>query len=147
VLEDRRVQSRNGVSVAQLHEIEHPEWPYWVPIRHAFGIRAFGINSWRKATGETIIPEHDESESGHEELYLVVDGHATFTVGGEEIDAPKETAVFISDPSLKRTAVSRAEGTHVLSIGGWANRAFEASEWEAKYCENVPTVADKPAAE
>lgn len=141
------MQADDGVKVAQLHEIAHPEWPYWVPIRHAFDIRAFGINSWRKATGETIIPEHDESASGHEELYLVVDGHATFTVDGKEIDAPKDTAIFIRDPALKRTAVSRAEGTHVLSIGGWADRAFEVSEWETKYCENVPTVADESRTE
>jgi hypothetical protein len=134
------VQADDGVSVAQLHEIEHPEWPYWVPIRHAFDIRAFGINSWRKGAGETVIPEHDESASGHEELYLVVDGHATFTVDGKEIDAPKNTAIFIREPSVKRTAVAVADGTQILSIGGWADRPFEVSEWEAKYCADAPRV-------
>ena len=129
-------------AVAKLDDIAHPEWSYWAPIRHAFDIRAFGINSWRKDNGDTLIPEHDESASGHEELYLVVDGHATFTVDGAEVDAPKDTAVFISDPSVKRTAVANADGTHVLSIGGWADRAFEPSEWEAKYCESVPRVPE-----
>ena len=133
-----------GYAVAKLDEIAHPEWPYWAPIRYAFDIRAFGINSWRKGAGETVIPEHDESASGHEELYLVVDGHATFTIGGDEIDAPKETAIFIPDPKLTRAAVATADGTHVLSIGGWADRAFEPSEWEAKYCDGVPTVAATP---
>jgi len=131
-----------GFAVATLSQIAHPEWSYWSPIRHAFGIRAFGINSWRKDAGETVIPEHDESESGHEELYLVVEGHATFTIDGAEIDAPSNTAIFISEPGLKRTAVANDDGTHVLSIGGWPDRAFEPSEWEAKYCADVPTVAD-----
>ena len=135
----------SGFSVASLGEIAHPEWSYWSPIRHAFDVRAFGINSWRKDAGETLIPEHDESESGHEELYLVVDGHAAFTIDGQEVDAPKETAIFIREPGLKRTAVAKSDGTHVLSIGGWADRAFEPSEWEATYCENVPRVAERSA--
>jgi hypothetical protein len=140
MLDDRSVS--DGYGVARLDEIAHPEWSYWAPIRHAFDIRAFGINSWRKGAGDTLIPEHDESASGHEELYLVVDGHATFTVDGNEIDAPKDTALFIRDPSLKRTAVARVDGTHVLSIGGWADRPFTPSEWEAEYCENAPRVGD-----
>jgi hypothetical protein len=129
-----------GFAVAKLDEIAHPEWSYWSPIRYAFGVRAFGVNSWRKDLGDTVIPEHDESESGHEELYLVVAGSATFTIDGTEIDAPTDTAIFVSDPSLKRTAVATEDGTHVLSIGGWADRAFEPSEWEAKYCAGVPRV-------
>ena len=80
----------------------------WKPVRHALGISAFGINAWTKGQGEDVIPKHDESASGHEELYLVTEGHATFTVDGTEIDAPVGTAVELQAPSvLKPWSVSR----------------------------------------
>jgi hypothetical protein len=120
----------DGYKVATLDEMSHPEWGHWKTVRHSLGIRAFGINAWTKGVGEDVILSHDESASGHEELYLVVNGRATFTVGGEELDAPAGTAVFVSDPSLERSATAREDETTVLSIGGWADRPFEVSAWE-----------------
>ena len=45
-------------------------------------------------------------------------GHATFTLDGEEIDAPQGTVVFIRDPKVRRYAVAVEPGTTVLAIGG-----------------------------
>ena len=45
-------------------------------------------------------------------------GHATFTLDGEEIDAPQGTVVFIRDPKVRRSAVAVEPGTTVLAIGG-----------------------------
>src|ERR671938_212291 len=104
----------DGYQVATLDEMAHPKWPHWKTVRHHFDIRAFGINAWSKGEGEDVIPAHDETGSGHEELYLVTQGRATFTVGDEEIDAPAGTAVFVRDASLRRGAVSRAADTTVL---------------------------------
>ena len=53
-------------------------------VRHHLGIRAFGINAFvANEAGKPAINEHDEADSGHEELYLVLSGHALFTVDGE----------------------------------------------------------------
>src|SRR6266568_5176525 len=123
----------DAYTVANLDEIAHRKWPRWAPIRHEFDIRAFGINLWRHEDGSDVIPEHSEDESGHEELYLVLEGHATFTLDGNEIDAPKGTAVFVRDPSVTRKAVAKDPTTSVLSIGGWAGKPFEVSEWETNY--------------
>ena len=55
----------------------------WSPIRRHFDVRAFGVNAWTaRESGSPVIPEHDEVPSGHEELYLVTAGRATFTVAG-----------------------------------------------------------------
>jgi uncharacterized cupin superfamily protein len=123
--------------VRSLSEVKHPKWPRWAPIRHEFDIRAFGINLWREEEGSDVIPEHDESDCGHEELYLVLEGHATFTVNGEEVDAPAGTALFVRDPAATRKAVASDPQTSVLSIGGWGDRAFEVSEWETEYMEEA----------
>ena len=67
----------------------------WSPIRLQLGVRAFGINGWTAhEAGPAVIPEHDGMPSGHEELYVVTAGHATFTVDGEQIDAPAGAIVF-----------------------------------------------------
>lgn len=60
-------------------------------------MRAFGVNAWTGDEGDELIGAHDESSSGHEELYLVVEGNATFTVADETFAAPVGTVVFVRD--------------------------------------------------
>ena len=60
----------------------------WRPIRSRFGIEAFGVNAYTAEPGNEIVENHTEETYGHEELYIVVAGRATFTLNGEEIDAP-----------------------------------------------------------
>jgi hypothetical protein len=116
---------------AKLEEIAHPEWPYWAPIRHHFDVRSFGVNAWRGGDGDEVVKGHNEGEGGHEELYIVLSGRATFAVGDEEFDAPAGTFVHIADPTLERAATAREAGTAVLSLGAWPDRPFQVSQWEA----------------
>jgi len=103
----------------------------WSPIRRALGVAAFGINAWTiHEPGGTIISEHDEKPSGHEELYVVVAGRATFTVEGEEVDAPVGTIVFVRDPEAKRGAVAAEADTTVLAVGGRPGEAYRPRSWE-----------------
>ena len=103
----------------------------WTPIRGHFGIEAFGVNSWTaSAPGEEVISEHDEEQSGHEELYIVLGGRATFTVDGEEVDAPAGTLVFVGDPRTKRKGVAAEAGTTVLALGAKPGEAYRPLGWE-----------------
>ena len=108
--------------------------PHWHMLRHSLGIQAFGINAWRTTeAGQQLIGEHDEISGAagrHEELYLVLSGRATFTVGGETFDAPTGTIVFVRDPASKRAAVGEDVGTTVLVVGGTPGEAFTVSPWE-----------------
>ena len=110
----------------------------WSPIRKRLEVHAFGINAWttHEADGR-VIPAHDEVPSGHEELYLVAAGHATFTVDGEEIDAPAGTIVFVRDPAASRGAVARDPGTTVVAVGGKPGEAYRPRAWETN-AEVVP---------
>ena len=104
-------------------------------IREHFGIEAFGVNTFRAdEAGGQVISEHTEAGSdtkAHEELYLVTSGHATFTIDGEELDAPVGTLVFVRDPGARRGAVAREAGTAVLVIGAPRGEPFAVSPWEA----------------
>ena len=71
--------------------------------------------------------------SGHEEVYVVVSGLARFTVGGDEFDAPAGTIVYLPDPEIVRSATSQEDGTTVLAVGGWPDKAFEPSGWEWRF--------------
>lgn len=124
-------------SVRRLDDVEgytDEGMPQWHMLRHALGITAFGINAWRSTTaGQTVIGEHTEAgegAGGHEELYLVLEGRATFTVDGVAVPAPRGTLVFVRDPDARRSAVAEEAGTVVLVIGGRPGRPFTISSWE-----------------
>lgn len=115
--------------------------PRWAMVRTHFGIEAFGVNAWvADEAGVQLVGEHDElgKQAGqHEELYFVADGHATFTVNGDEVDAPVGTFVFVRDPAAKRSAVAKKAGTAVVIVGGKPGEAFTPSRWE----RNAPALA------
>lgn len=96
-----------------------------IPVREHLGIGAFGVNAYRPGEDGTLISEHDEAGSGQEELYLVLDGAATFEIDGDTVDAPAGTFVFVA-PECRRKA--SGQGT-VLAIGAPPGRAYEALDW------------------
>ncbi len=102
----------------------------WRPIRSRFGIRAFGTNAYTADVGDEIVEEHTEGTYQHEEMYVVVRGRATFTLDGDEIDAPAGTIVHLPDPAVRRTAVAREPGTTVLAVGAKPGEPFQPSPWE-----------------
>jgi len=119
----------HGFKTAHIDELAREDG--WSPIRQSLGVRAFGINAWtaREADSE-VIENHDETPSGHEELYIVTSGKATFTVQGEHIDAVPGTLVFVPDPAAIRGAVAEEPGTTVLVIGARPGEAFRPRSWE-----------------
>jgi tetratricopeptide (TPR) repeat protein len=123
-----------AISVAELDAIPVDEGLVWHPIRRRLGIRAFGINAYTSdSLGGQVVEEHDETGSGaggHEELYIVMRGRATFTLDGEILDAPAGTLVFINDPRVKRVAIAEEDGTLVLAVGGEPGRPYAVSAWE-----------------
>jgi quercetin dioxygenase-like cupin family protein len=102
----------------------------WKPIRRTLGVTAFGINAYTAANeGDEVVEEHTEEPLGHEEIYVVVRGRATFTVDGETVDAPAGTLVYLDDPMQERRAIAAEPGTTVLAIGGVPG-THEISTWE-----------------
>ena len=89
----------------------------WIPIREHFGVRAVAIDAYVGAEpGDEVISSHPGHGRG-EEMYLVLEGHATFTVDGDEIDAAARTIVYVRDPNARRSAVAKAARTTILAVG------------------------------
>ena len=103
----------------------------WRPVRRTLDVGAFGINAYvAPNAGDDVVEEHTERSLGHEEVYVVLTGRATFTLDGETLDAPAGTLVFVRDVDVKRHARAEEPGTSVLAVGGPRDAAYEPSPWE-----------------
>jgi tetratricopeptide (TPR) repeat protein len=103
----------------------------WRPVRRTLDIGAFGMNAYvAHNTGDDVVEEHTEQSLGHEEVYFVLAGRATFTLDDETLDAPAGTFVFVRDPAVKRHARAEEPETTVLAVGGPREAAYEPSPWE-----------------
>ena len=101
----------------------------WRPVRRRFGITAFGTNAYTaEKAGQRVIEEHREN-GGHQEMYVVLRGRATFTLDGDEIDAPAGTFVYIQ-PGTLRSAFAAEDRTAILAVGAKPGVVFEPSLWE-----------------
>jgi tetratricopeptide (TPR) repeat protein len=123
----------SGWEVARLAELESLPGPgtlRWTPVRRHFGITAYGINAYTAGeAGQDVVEEHSEERLGHEELYVVVSGSATFVLDGEEVAVPAGSVVFLRDPKVRRYARADEPGTTVLAVGGKPGQ-HELSAWE-----------------
>jgi tetratricopeptide (TPR) repeat protein len=121
----------SGYAILSLDEVERVphRGSNLVPVRHTLDFQPAGVNAWIADAGGQLIPPHAE-DSGNEELYAVVRGRATFTVGEEEADAPAGTLVFVP-PEVHRTATAAEEGTLVFAVGGTVGKAFNAGGWDS----------------
>lgn len=108
----------------------------WRPIRRTLGLTGVGANAYTaRRAGEELIESHDElspGAGGHEELYVVISGRATFVVDGREIDAPAGTLLAI-DVGVRRQAMAAEGETTVLVLGGKPGAAAPPSPFEYWY--------------
>jgi quercetin dioxygenase-like cupin family protein len=118
--------------IADVNEIPpvKDDWPAtWKSVRHHFGVTGFGVNAVTKDAGNVLIPEHDETESGQQELYFVHAGEVKATLDGEEVAVPAGS--FVScDPETKRKFEATASPTTLIVVGGTPGKAYEVGPWE-----------------
>jgi hypothetical protein len=105
---------------------------HWRPVRATLGVTGFGINAYTAAEpGDIVVEPHDEADSGHDEVYVVVAGAARFVLDGAEHDAAAISFVRPADPGVHREARALEPGTVVLAVGAPAG-GFEPSDWERR---------------
>jgi quercetin dioxygenase-like cupin family protein len=125
-----------GWKALALDEVEAVHWQgtelVWRPLRGALGTRIVGMGAYTAArAGQVVIGAHTETHDGlgHEEVYVVLRGRATFTLDGDEVDAPAGTFVAVIDPSVHRRAVAAEPDTAILALGGPPVFTPSDSEW------------------
>ena len=114
-----------------------PEDPTWYPLQHALGIDTFGANLFVATHADQLLVEaHDERASGQQELYLVLAGEVAFELDGEHARLGRDSAVAVTDPSVRRSATALTDGTSLLVIGAGA-KTFR-STWEPSHFGDIP---------
>ena len=105
-----------GYAIVQLDDIE-PAGPGGAVrfVRRELGVEAFGIN-WFELPPNAEGREHDEADSGQEEVNVVVRGSGVYRVDGEEI--PVRAGSFLRfDPETTRCPVAGPDGMTLLAVG------------------------------
>jgi len=105
-----------GYSIVDVAEVE-PSGPGGAVrfVRRELGVEAFGIN-WFELPPDSEGRRHDESETGQEEVNVIIRGGGVYRVEGEEI--PVRVGMFLRfDPGTMRQPVAGPDGMTMVAVG------------------------------
>jgi glyoxylate utilization-related uncharacterized protein len=92
------------------------------------GISSFGINVLRLPAGWADYPEHDETKTGQEEVYVVTAGSATLHAAGTTWNLTPGSIARVG-PAEKRKIVPGPEGATIVALGGTPGKAYVLPDW------------------
>lgn len=84
-------------------------------VRRELGVAAFGVN-WFELPPHASGREHDEADTGQEEVNVVVRGSGVYRVDGEEV-VVREGTFLRFDPGTVRRPVAGPDGMTLVAIG------------------------------
>ncbi len=112
------------VTVKRTEDFEATFGGAMLKARAGLGVTSFGMQLMRFPPNADRYPEHDHSESGQEEVYIVLEGRVSLRAGDEEHDL--EPGVFARvGPNEKRMLTTGDEGAVMLALGGVPGKAYE----------------------
>jgi uncharacterized cupin superfamily protein len=102
-------------------------------VRAGLGLSAFGVNILDIGPDYTTT-DHTESQSGQEELYLVLRGSATMVVGlpgqEERVELSPDVVARVA-PEARRLFQTGPDGARLLIVGGPPGAAYEPQDWSS----------------
>jgi uncharacterized cupin superfamily protein len=101
----------------------------WQALNDRLGITNFGVNAVAMEPGEEAGIEHDEADSAHQEVYVVVCGRARFRLGEEEVDAGPGDVVAVPDPGERRDYRALEPGTRIICFGAGPGEPHPYGKW------------------
>jgi uncharacterized cupin superfamily protein len=107
----------------------HTDAGRWQPLNDSLGVTTFGVNAVIMDPGEEADIEHDEAESLHQEVYVVVTGRAAFRLGEREVEAGPGDVVAVADPAETRGYRALEPGTRIVCFGAGPGAEHPFGEW------------------
>jgi quercetin dioxygenase-like cupin family protein len=111
-----------GSAVVDVEEIPYT-WGTFKFVRHHLGARAFGF-AQIDFPPDKVGSEHDETETGQEEVYLTLSGNGRLEVDGEAVEMRPGRYVLVP-PESKRRPAAGPDGMSFLVIGGVPRGVYE----------------------
>ena len=93
-----------------------PAFGVFRKVRQALDVEGFGINQVELPPG-AAGREHDERESGQQEVYLVLAGAGVMNIDGEEV-ALQAGRYLLVEPHATRMPVAGPDGLTFVAVGG-----------------------------
>ena len=84
-------------------------------VRRVLGVAAFGIN-WFEIPPGSEGREHDESETGQEEVNVIIRGSGVYRIEGEEVSVSVGTFLRF-DPGTTRMPIAGPDGMTMIAVG------------------------------
>ena len=88
------------------------------------GVESFGMQVLDFPAGFSDYPEHDHTDDGQEEVYVVLRGSADIEVAGERVRLDPGRMISVA-PNSRRKLEAGPEGVRVLAIGSTPGGAYE----------------------
>ena len=95
--------------------------------RAELGVTSFGMAVMDIPAGYADYPEHDHSEDGQEEVYLVLRGSGEIEIEGDRHSLDPDTMVRVS-AGTKRKILPGDDGIRVLALGATPGKPYEVLE-------------------
>ena len=111
------------------HPLKPTPYGRWQQLNAPLGVDAFGVNAIVCDPGEDFDISHDEADTGHQEVYVVVSGRARFTIGEQSVDAGPGTVISAPDPAATRVYEALAPDTRIVCIGAPVAAKGDYGEW------------------
>jgi mannose-6-phosphate isomerase-like protein (cupin superfamily) len=112
-----------GHAVRRIDDMEAIVRGAFKKARAELGITSFGIQVIDFPPKVDGYPEHDHSQDGQEEVYVVMRGNGEIDIEGERIAMDQETMVRVS-PGTMRKLYPGDDGMRVLVVGGVPGEAY-----------------------
>ena len=111
------------VTVKRFDELESYQKQFLYAGR-GLGVTSFGMNVLKLPPSWAGYPDHDHARDGQEEVYVVLEGSARLTAGGESWDLVPGTLVRVG-ARQKRVIVPGPAAVTILALGGTLGKAYE----------------------
>jgi quercetin dioxygenase-like cupin family protein len=85
------------------------------PVAHTLGARAIRLNEFENAPGQAG-KEHDERDSGQEEIYIPLRGAGVLRVDGDEVPLAPGRYILVS-PEATRQVMAGPDGIAYAVVG------------------------------
>jgi uncharacterized cupin superfamily protein len=100
----------------------------WSLVRKSLGVESFGVNLVEIGPGQGI-PEHNEAERDHEELFIVLEGDLVAVIDGERHPVSARSYVRV-DPEPSRTFLNETDSVaQLLIVSAPRTSGFEPLAW------------------
>ena len=110
--------------VKRIDDMEAAYWGSFKRVRAELGLSAFGVQVLDLPPGSEQYPEHDHSENGQEELYVVLRGGGEIEIEGERHPIGPDTLASVP-AGTRRKVFPGDEGIRLLMVGGKPGEAYE----------------------